>query len=89
MHQSHDTDPASIVVVPSPQASQGLGDVPRDSVCVADGEQPTVDGVCRWFADPEQARRDGRAAAAWVRETWRWERMYERLDGILAELGVG
>ncbi|MFK7741300.1 MAG: TIGR03087 family PEP-CTERM/XrtA system glycosyltransferase [Planctomycetota bacterium] len=78
----------ALPVVASPQASQGLGDVPANSVCVADGEAATTEGVCKWFEAPEQARRDGEAAAAWVRREWRWERMYERLDAILTELGV-
>jgi hypothetical protein len=30
----------------------------------------------------------GLAAAAWVRREWRWERVYQRLDQLLAELGV-
>ena len=78
----------SLPTVASPQASQGLGDVPPDSLCVADGADATIEGVCRWFADPERARRDGAAAGEWVRKEWRWERMYERLDQILDELGV-
>lgn len=78
----------ALPTVASPQASQGLGDVPGDSLIVADGEEATIEGVSRWFADPERARRDGEAAAQWVRNEWRWERMYERLDAILAELDV-
>lgn len=74
--------------VASPQASQGLGDVPGNSLVVAEGAAPTIQAVTKWFADPEQARRDGQAAADWVRKEWRWERMYERLDAILKELGV-
>jgi sugar transferase (PEP-CTERM/EpsH1 system associated) len=79
----------SLPTVASPQASQGLGDdVPAQSLCVADGAEETIAGVTRWFADPELARRDGAAAGEWVRRTWRWERMYERLDQILAQLDV-
>jgi glycosyltransferase involved in cell wall biosynthesis len=55
---------------------------------VADGVAATVEAVAKWFADPEVARRDGLAAAKWVRQEWRWERMYGRLDAILAELNV-
>ena len=33
-------------------------------------------------------RPKGELAAAWVREHWRWERMYERLDALLAGMGV-
>ena len=78
----------SLPVVASPQASQGLGDVPPSSLCVADGVEQTIEGVSKWFADPDLARRDGVAAGEWVRRTWRWERMYERLDALLEELGV-
>jgi len=78
----------SLPTVASPQASQGLGDVPTASLCVADGAAETIAGVSKWFADPELARRDGIAAGEWVRRTWRWERMYERLDEILAQLSV-
>lgn len=78
----------ALPTVASPQASQGLGDVPGGSLVVAEGATATIEGVAKWFADPELARRDGQAAAKWVREEWRWERMYERLDAILAELDV-
>jgi len=74
--------------VASPQASQGLGDVPGNSLVIAADEDATIEGVAKWFADPTLARQDGDAAAQWVRAQWRWERMYERLDAILAELGV-
>jgi sugar transferase (PEP-CTERM/EpsH1 system associated) len=74
--------------VASPQASQGLGDVPENAVTVADGEAATIEGVSRWFADPKAARRDGEAAAEWIRDQWRWERMYDRFDAILADLDI-
>lgn len=75
-------------VVSSPQAAQGLGDVPPGTLTVADGAAATVAGVAELFAMPERARAIGVAAAAWVRATWRWERMYERYDAMLGELGV-
>ena len=78
----------ALPVVSTPQAAQGLGDVPGDSLVIAGDEQATIEGVARWFADADRARRDGLAAAAWVRERWRWQRMYERLDAILGELDV-
>ena len=78
----------SLPVVASPQASQGLGDVPASSLCVAESAEATIEGVHQWFADPARARRDGDAAGVWVRDTWRWERMYERLDAILEGIGV-
>ena len=78
----------ALPTVASRQAAQGLGDVPGDSLFVADNAAETIEGVAKWFADPELARRDGLAAAQWVRDEWRWERMYERLDAILTELGL-
>jgi sugar transferase (PEP-CTERM/EpsH1 system associated) len=78
----------SLPVVSSPQAAQGLGDVPPGTLTVADGEPATIRGIAELFADPVRARSIGRQAGAWVRQHWRWERMYERLDGLLADLGV-
>jgi polysaccharide biosynthesis protein PslH len=78
----------SLPVVSSPQAAQGLGDVPPDVLTIADGAEATIRGVCELFADPVRARTIGAAAGKWVRETWRWERMYDRLDALLATLGV-
>lgn len=77
-----------VPVVASPQAAQGLGQVPPGTLTVADGAAATIAGVRALFADPASARKVGSAAATWVRETWRWERMYERLDAILAGLGL-
>ncbi|MCR9244609.1 MAG: TIGR03087 family PEP-CTERM/XrtA system glycosyltransferase [bacterium] len=77
----------ALPVVASPQASQGLGDdVPPGAVTVADGKDATIAGVAELFADPELAQKRGHAAADWVRRTWRWETMYERLDAMLAKL---
>ncbi|MCU0862942.1 MAG: TIGR03087 family PEP-CTERM/XrtA system glycosyltransferase [Planctomycetes bacterium] len=75
-------------MVSSPQASQGLGDVPAGTLTIADGEAATIAGTSELFAAPERARAMGLAAAAWVRREWRWERIYQRLDYLLAELGV-
>jgi sugar transferase (PEP-CTERM/EpsH1 system associated) len=75
-------------VVSSPQAAQGLGDVPPGTIAVADGADATVTAVARLFADPAGARAVGAAAAAWVRREWPWSRMYERADALLGELGV-
>jgi sugar transferase (PEP-CTERM/EpsH1 system associated) len=75
-------------VVASPQAAQGLGAVPPDALTVTDGAAPTAAAVAALFAEPARARAIGAVAAAWVREHWRWERMYERFDALLADLGV-
>jgi len=79
----------ALPVVATPQAAQGLGEVPPGTLTVADGATATIAAVGALFADPPHARAVGSAAAAWVREHWRWQRMYERLDALLAELGVG
>jgi sugar transferase (PEP-CTERM/EpsH1 system associated) len=79
----------ALPVVSSPQAAQGLGDVPPGTLTIADGAAATTAAIVDLFADPARARVVGNAAAAWVRRHWRWERMYERLDAILRELGVG
>ncbi len=78
----------ALPVVSSPQAAQGLGEMPPGTLTIADGAAATIAGVSELFSDPARARSVGAAAARWVREHWRWERMYERLDAILAELGV-
>ncbi|MCA8975449.1 MAG: TIGR03087 family PEP-CTERM/XrtA system glycosyltransferase [Planctomycetes bacterium] len=78
----------SLPVVASPQASQGLGAVPPGALLVADGAEATIRATAELFADPGRSREVGRAAGEWVREHWRWQRMYERLDAMLDELGV-
>ena len=75
-------------VVASPQAAQGLGAVPPATLTIADGAAATITAVAELFAAPARAREVGRAAAAWVRREWRWERIYERFDALLAPLGV-
>jgi len=79
----------ALPVVASPQAAQGLGPAPADTLAVADGAEATIAGVLRWFGDPAGARAAGAAAAAWVRREWRWQRMFDRCDAMLAELGIG
>ncbi len=75
-------------VVASPDAAQGLGDVPPGTLAIADGAAATVEAVGGLFAEPVRARALGTAAAAWTRAHWRWERVHQRLDAILARLGV-
>ena len=78
----------AVPVVSSPQAARGLGEAPPGTLSIADGTDDTVAAIAAWFADPEQARRVGRAAAQWVRTEWRWSRMFDRYDAVLAQLGL-
>ncbi|HEU4418807.1 MAG TPA: glycosyltransferase, partial [Planctomycetota bacterium] len=78
----------ALPVVSSPAAARGLGAVPPDHIVIADDAPATIAAVGQLFADPKRARTIGTSAAAWIREHWRWERMYERLDAMLAEMGV-
>lgn len=75
-------------VVSSPQAAQGLGPAPKDLLAVADGAEATVAAVTRWFADPNEARRIGLAAADWIREHWHWDRVFADYRTLLRRLGV-
>jgi glycosyltransferase involved in cell wall biosynthesis len=75
-------------VVSSPQAAQGLGPAPKDLLAVADGAEATVAAIARWFADPNEARRVGLAAAAWIREHWHWDRVFADYRTLLRRLGV-
>ncbi len=75
-------------VVSSPQAAQGLGDLPARTIAIADGAERTCEAVLAWFADPALARATGVRAAEWVRANWRWSRMFERYDALLRDVGV-
>ena len=77
-----------VPVVATPQAAQGLGDCPPGTVRTASTAEQTVEAIAALLADPARARRDGLAAAAWVRAHFRWEHMYARLDALLARLGM-
>ncbi|HZN41452.1 MAG TPA: TIGR03087 family PEP-CTERM/XrtA system glycosyltransferase [Planctomycetota bacterium] len=78
----------ALPVVSSSAAARGLGAVPPGHIVIADDAPATIAAVAELFADPARARAIGTRAATWVREHWRWERMYERLDALLAEMGV-
>jgi len=41
------------------------------------------DTLAALLADPVRARRMGEAGRAWVTENWRWDRMADRLSGLL------
>jgi sugar transferase (PEP-CTERM/EpsH1 system associated) len=79
----------ALPVVAMPQAAQGLGELPPGTLRTAATAAETVDAIAELFLDPARARREGAAAAAWVRVHFRWEHMYARLDAELAALGLG
>ena len=72
-----------LAVVSSPQAAQGLGDVPADTMIVADGAEATTAGCLRLLEQPAEARAMGQRAAHYIRQHFRWERMFERLDEVI------
>lgn len=70
-------------VVSSPQAAQGLGDVPEGTMLIADGSAATTSAVCELLENPGQARAVGARAAAYVRAQFRWEKMFARFDEVI------
>lgn len=71
-------------VVASPQAARGLGEVPDDTLAVREGAAATTAAVLELLGDPRAARAMGARAAEFVRAHYRWERVYDLLDAILA-----
>jgi hypothetical protein len=55
---------------------------------VASTAEATVAVVDDLFAEPARARAQGRAAADWVRAHCRWQNVHDRLDALLARLGL-
>jgi glycosyltransferase involved in cell wall biosynthesis len=75
-------------VVATPQSAQGLGPVPPGVLQVASTPEATVAAIAALLADPARARREGAAAAAFIRANWRWDNVYARLDAVIAGLGL-
>lgn len=75
-------------VVATPQAAQGLGEVPMGVLRIARTPQATIAHITELWRDPARARSDGQAAASFVRAHWRWQNTYARLDALFAQLGV-
>ena len=71
-------------VVASPQAAQGLGAVDDDTLWVRPDAPAITDAVLELLRDPARARDVGTRAARFVRERFRWENMFERLDAVFA-----
>ncbi len=69
-------------VVATPCAAQGLGEVDRHTLIAVDGAQALGDAVLALFADREHREAVGARAAAFVREHFRWENMFERIDAV-------
>jgi sugar transferase (PEP-CTERM/EpsH1 system associated) len=75
-------------VVSTPEAAQGLGDVPAGTLSIHSQPPAMVAAIRELFDSPVRARAEGRAAAEWVRDHFRWQNMYERLDTMLLRLGL-
>lgn len=73
-------------VVVTPQAGRGVGPVPADTLCVADDPDSISASVLRFLRDPELARATGGRAAAFVRDRFRWQNMFDRLDTVLERI---
>jgi sugar transferase (PEP-CTERM/EpsH1 system associated) len=73
----------SVPVVASPQAAQGLGDLDKDTLCIADGSAATTEAVCKMLSEPQMARSMGQRAAQFVRDRFRWEHSYAILDRVI------
>ena len=71
-------------VVATPCAAQGLGEVDRDTLIEVDGAQALGDAVLALLADQGRREAVGARAAAFVRERFRWENMFERIDAVFA-----
>jgi sugar transferase (PEP-CTERM/EpsH1 system associated) len=70
-------------VVATGKASQGLGDVPANTLSVADDPATITAEVRRLWKDQDEARATGQRAAAFVREHFLWSHMFARLDEAL------
>src|SRR5690606_12812899 len=68
---------AGLPVVATEPAAQGLGPAARNEpgLAVADAPDVLAGHVARLLADPIEAARRGRSAAAFVRAHFRWENM--------------
>jgi sugar transferase (PEP-CTERM/EpsH1 system associated) len=73
-------------VVATPQAARGLGRAAEDEpgLVVAADAARTAERVAALLLDPEEARRRGRSAAAFVRTHFAWDRMFAIADAAIA-----
>jgi glycosyltransferase involved in cell wall biosynthesis len=75
-------------VVASPAAAQGLGEVDEDTLRIARDADELLAETLALLEHAERARAIGERAARWIREHFRWEHMFERLDAVLAPLAA-
>lgn len=78
----------ALPVVSTTQAAQGLGEVPAGTLRIANDPATMIAAIRELFDDPRRARREGDAAAAFVRERFGWPAMHARLDDRLRALGL-
>ncbi len=78
----------ALPVVSTTQAAQGLGEVPKGTVRIANDPAAMIAAICDLFDHPQQARAEGLAAAAFVREHFGWPAMHARLDEKLRAMGL-
>jgi glycosyltransferase involved in cell wall biosynthesis len=78
----------ALPVVSTTQAAQGLGEVPKGTVRIANDPAAMIAAICDLFDHPQQARAEGLAAAAFVRERFGWPAMHARLDEKLRAMGL-
>ncbi len=74
----------ALPVVASPQAAQGLGETDADTLIVASSAPDTIAAVLDLLRDPAAARRMGERAAAFVRQHFRWQNMFDVFDAAVA-----
>lgn len=75
-------------VVATSAANEGIGATPGEHLMVCDSEGEFADAVASLLSDPARAEAMGRAARAFVEANWTWESLFERLEGILAEVAA-
>jgi len=72
-------------VIATPQAAQGVGEA--SGLIVHENAREFSESVLELLDQSDDARRLGHRAADFVRAEYRWEKMYAKLDAILAASG--
>lgn len=75
---------AGVPVVTTPPVADGLGARDGSHLVVAEGEKALAHAVLTLFRDPVAARRIGDAGRAFVRATFRWSTIVERIEMLAA-----